>query len=411
MPIAEGALATIATYATIAAAATSVAGTVYASQQKGPKLPDGASSSKKVADAQAMALPDQLKLQQLQQQGGKGTVNMPAHQEQRQFVKVPKGSSWESIMSDPLHKGALSGPVGGFLYGHLGLSKKKKKYDYLPYDPKDFQEGGKYAGQQLPGEIVEQTVDVPYGPGEVDFTGYGTADIEGRKARDQADLELELGQKYGTQFADLARQNAEAADPLGTKARAMEYDLINKDMAVSPLSGTLNDQILSQVKAGRGLDAGSRELLDKAITDANASRGGRVMAGDVAGSMSTGAEGQARLDAAISKSGGFMASGQTPEDIAFRRTQQKMTNLGSFVNGATPESQFGNISRSSQGSTPVTGAQPNAAMPNNAGQVGTGYATSAYASNANNAANSTNSWFAGLSGLLSGIGSLKTAKG
>lgn len=72
------ALATIATLATIAAAGTSIYAQYEAANQKITPV-DSASSSKKVSNAQALALPEQLKLQQLMQQGGKGVVNMPAH--------------------------------------------------------------------------------------------------------------------------------------------------------------------------------------------------------------------------------------------------------------------------------------------------------------------------------------------
>jgi hypothetical protein len=245
----------------------------------------------------------------------------------------------------------------------------------------------------------------------VDFSGFGTADIEGKAARDQADLELSLGQKYGKDFAELARQNQELADPLGTQARAKQFELMQKDMPVSPLSKTLDEQIRGQLEAGRGLDAGSRELMDKAVADAAVSRGGGASAAEVTGSMSTGAEGQRRLEEALHKSQGFMSSGQTPEDIAFKRNQQMEANLGAFIAGQTPQSQFGNISRANQGATPVTGAQQNATMPNNAGAVGSNYSTAGFAANANTAANSTNSLFAGLSSLLTGIGSLKKTTG
>jgi hypothetical protein len=406
------ALSTIATIATIAAAATSIGGTIYASQQKGPTQPDGASSSKKVAMAQAMALPDQLKLQQLMQQGGKGTVNMPAHEREEDFYWVKGGSGNEYDEKKGLLGRAAMGadPIGGTIMSVFGANKQRTVWNPVPKS--EWGPGGQFEGQDPPPwGGGKRTIQVPEGPQEVDFSGFGTADIEGKKARDQADLELSLGQKYGKDFAELARQNQELADPLGTQARAKQFELMQKEMPVSPLSGTLDEQIRGQLEAGRGLDASSRELMDKAVADAAASRGGGASSEEVTGSMSTGAEGQRRLEEALHKSQGFMSSGQTPEDIAFKRNQQMEANLGAFISGQTPQSQFGNISRANQGATPVTGAQPNATMPNNAGAVGSNYSTAGFAANANTAANSTNSLFAGLSSLLTGIGSLKKKTG
>lgn len=269
------------------------------------------------------------------------------------------------------------------------------------------------AGQPRPPEAWSGEYDftVPAGPQEVDFSGFGTADVEGQKARQAADLQLTLSQKYGQQFAEEARKAQEQADPLGTKARAMQFDLMNKDLPTSPISGKLDSAITDQVKAGRGFDPMTRDLMDKAVAEANASRGGAAAADDIATSMSTGAGGQARLDAAIAKSKAFQASGQTPEDIAYKRAQQKIANTGAFVNGATPQSQFGNIAQAGQGATPVAGAQATTTMPNNASQLGSGYANAVNSANTSTANSQANNWFAGLSTLLSGIGSLTTAKG
>lgn len=399
------ALGTIATIALIAAAATSVAGGVYAATRKPPTLPDGASSSREVALAQAVALPTNLQLQQLEQQGGKGSVNMPAHGEVQKVVEVTTGNKADV-------KNILNG-VGGFIGSPGSLNPTQRTRELVPYVESEWAPGGKYHDQlESNGQApwYYQNMPVAAGPQEFDFSGYGTADIEGKKARDQADLELELGKKYGVDFATQNRLLAEQADPLGTAARAKEYEMMQQDQPVSPLSGQLNDQILAQVKAGRGLDPMSQALMERSLAEANATRGGGLSAGDVAGAMSTGASGEARMRAAADKGSQFLASGQTPEDVAFRRGQQKISNLGAFVGGQTPQSQFGNISRAGTGATPVNPGQATATMPNNAGQVGNAFANQAYQANVNQA-QQTPSWFTGLSSLLSGIGSLKSATG
>lgn len=398
------ALATIATIGTIAAAATSIAGAAYAATRSGPTQPNGYSSSRQVAQAQADALPEMLRLQQLEQMGGRGTVNMPAGYGTQRVVEVTTG---REANAGGIARSVFDLPTG-FIHG-IGDNTRDTR-EVVPYVESEWEPGGKYYDQRENGQAPWYYMPGAGGATEMDFTGYGTADIQGKAARDQADLEIALGQKYGTQFAEQSRALQEQADPLGTQARALEFELLQKDMPVSPLSGMLNEQIDAQVKAGRGLDPMSRDLLDASVRDANAARGGSVGANAVANSMSTGAEGQARLNAATAKGGQFLASGQTPEDIDFRRTQQGIANLGSFVNGQTPQSQFGNIARSNQGATPITGAQNNATMPNNAGQVGNSYANNAYAANAN-AAMQTPSWMAGLSSMLTSIGSVNTGRG
>lgn len=396
------ALATIATIATIVGVGASVGGSVYAATRKPPEMPDGASSSREVALAQAQAFPGNLGLQQLMQQGGKGSVYMPAHQGKEKMVEVTVGQEPNRAQRSPMT----------WLAGGAPIFSTNNKRELVPYVESEWQEGGKYFDQLENGKAPWYYVptDVPAGPQEFDFTGYGTADIEGKRARDQADLELEIGKKYGVDFATQARLNQEQADPLGTAARAKEYELLQKETPVSPISGTLNDQITAQVKAGRGVDPMSAELLDRALAQANAVRGNQTAGADVLESLGTGAQGEARAQAAAGKGRQFLASGQTPEDIAYRRTQQGISNLGAFVNGQTPQSQFGNISRANQGAAPVTGAQKNATMPNNAGQIGQNFASNAYAANVNAAQNNP-SWLTGLSSILSGIGGLKAATG
>lgn len=405
------ALGTIATLATIAAAGTSIYAGIEAANRSIPTV-DGASSSKKVSDAQAAALPTQLQLQQLMQQGGKGYVDMPAHTREEDFYWVQGGSEWDYNEKTGLFGRAAMGvdPIGGTVLAILGANSDRTIWNQVPKS--EWEEGGQFYGQDVPPwGGGKRTVQVAAGPQLVDFSGYGTADIEGTKARKQTDNALTLAQKYGVQFAEQARKEQEQADPLGTKARQMEYDLLKKDMPVSPINAKLNEQITGQVKAGRGFDPMTADLLDKAVAEANASRGGQATAGDISTSMSTGAAGQQRLDAALSKSGSFLQSGQTPEDVAYKRAQQTISNTGSFVNGQTPQSQFGNLANAGNGATPVAQSQTTTGLPNNATQIGTSYANSVNTGNTNQALNGTNSWFAGLSTLLNGISSLNTAKG
>lgn len=376
--------ATVASVATVAAAAASIY--AVASAPGAPKYPDSASASREIAEAQAGALPTQRALAAAEQQGGKASVPVAEHKVESKWVRVPRPGDE--------HRGG-KGPT-----------------QLVPYVPAEWEAGGKYAALGTP-KISSKFTTVPGGTKEVDFAGYGTADIQGQLANKYADLQLELGRKYGTQFAEEAARELELSDPQGTKARQEEYDIIqqmlNDPSPINPLSKTLESQVGSQLKAGSGLDAMSREQLDKAVADANTARGGGLGSNDVERSMSTGYEGQARRDAGIQKAQAFLGSGQTPEDIEYKREQQNLANLSSFVGGRTPQSQFSGLKTAGQGAAPVTGADQAPTMAGGAAQTGGAYSVAAYNAKTNQLANTANPWMSGLSTLLSGLGTVNKA--
>jgi hypothetical protein len=420
-------LATIAEIAAIAAAASSVAGTAYSATQSAPKPPNGASSSRRVAYAQANALPIQRGLSAAEQQGGQYSAWVPGHNEPTQYVKVPAGTSGVTGAGAAYGTG-LAGLISretGF--GLPGTGSNEPQFTYVPYHAEDWQEGGKYAntalahGPNAPGSdawmrnhVVTRGQHVAGHTQNYDFSGYGTADIEGEQARQFAKLQEELGAKYGTQFAEEAKHEAELADPMGTQARAKELELINQGIEnpppINPMATTLDQRMQERLKAGSGLDSMSQEALDKAIQNANASRGGSVGAEDVTQSLSTGAEGAARRQAAIQQALQYTSSGVSPADVEYRREQQNLQNLGSFVAGRTPESQFANLSGAgAAGATPFYGGQPLPQQPQNAGAGGQGYALSNYLAGLRQQQGQVGGWTAGISGLLNTIGALGQA--
>lgn len=383
-------LSTIATIVEAVAAAASVASAGYAAAQGAPEIPSAGSASRGIARAKARALPLQRQIAAAEQQGGQITIPVGPHKVPKQFVRVP------------VIPGATLSP---------GVPTK-----LVPYNADEWAAGGKYASLIPEGKspkIETHNVKVPKGEKTYDFSGYGTADIQSKLARQTADIESELGKKYGVQFAEEARREAELADPQGTAARKMENELIQQELAnprpINPLSTTLESQIDDQLKAGRGLDPMSRDLLDQAVARANLDRSGRTSAGDIATSLSTGNEGQARLNAAEGKAQSFLSSGSSPEDIAYRREQQRLADLGAFVGGRTPESQFQNLSGASQGAAPFTPAQPGPTMPGGSAQQGNAYSVAGYQANVNAANNQVNPWMAGLSSILSGVGAIGKA--
>lgn len=236
----------------------------------------------------------------------------------------------------------------------------------------------------------------------VDFTGLGTADVEGAVARKMAEVQLHLSQKYDSQFIEQSLAQEKLADPESFAARDKMSSLIQSQIERpidSPVSDLLDKQVSASVKAAKSgrLDPETQAILDQATTDALAARGGDGgQAGDFSAPLTTGFAGEARRTAAAKAGTGWLASGQTPEDIAYRREQQNLGNLSAEVTGKTPQSQFGALRQAQNGPTPVVTGAPLAQLPTNINQTAAGGAIAAQGAQANQA----NLWLAGMSTLL-----------
>jgi hypothetical protein len=425
-------IATLAELAAIAAAGVSIGGTVASATQSAPRGPNAASASRRVAYALANALPIQRGISAAEQQGGQYSAWVPGHNEPTQFVRVPiddnMGSSAGDFGSRQEQATHSAGPFAFTPGAELfGIGSSGPQYKYIPYHAEDWQEGGKYAGTAFtkgpnaPGSdawmrahVVTRGQHVAGHTQNYDFSGYGTADIEGELARQYAHLQEQLGAKYGTQFAEEARHEAELADPQSFAARAKELELIQQGIdnpaPINPMATTLDQRMTERLKAGSGLDSMSQEALDKAIQGANASRGGSLGAGDVAESLSTGVEGAARRQAAIQDALRYVGSGVSPGDVQYRREQQNLQNLGSFVAGRTPESEFQNLSGAgAAGAAPFYGGQPLPQQPSNAGAGGPQYALANWQAGLRQQQSQVGGWTTGLSALLGSIGALGRA--
>lgn len=418
------AFGTIAAIAGIVSAAAAVASTAYAATADQPKSPSAYSSSKQVADAQASALPLQRQLQALEQQGGKFNSTS-------QTLSLKAGSAkgkLNGLGSDPAYQALKDS--GGF-----GWTKLIGGQDKGPSEAKALLKSVKKSGDKEGAKIIKQAIKdakksktgevtlykdstgryVPASIGTADFTGYSTADIQGKLARQNTENQIALADKYGVQFAEEARREAALADPEGTAARQMMADMIrgslDNPLPVNPMAKTLEGDINSQLKAGSGQDANSRALLDKAVMDANATRGGGASADAVADDIASGWQGRARKEAGIQKAQSFLNSGSTPGDIQERRQQTDLSNLSDFIGGRTPQSQFAGISAAGKGAAPYYQAQPGAQLPNNAASTGAGYANTAYASQVQNDIATGSQWMRGLSALVGAAGSANKIAG
>ena len=231
------------------------------------------------------------------------------------------------------------------------------------------------------------------------FTGYGTADIQGRIAEQMAPGELALAQKYDPQFIAAALAQENLANPQGAQARQAENALIQKQITqpiANPVAQTLTDQVQSQVEAGKGLDEFDKQALDQAVQQALQSRGATNQGQNWQDGLTAGAAGTARQMAGIQKGVGLMTSGVTPQDVAYRREQQNLANLSREISGQTPVTEFRSLSGAQEGPTPTVAGQ---ALPL-AGQNQLPTAAGAYETQYAQQINQPNPWLTGITSAI-----------
>jgi len=345
--------------ATVAGAALS-AGVAYASQ---PDYGNPSKSSRKVVLAQLKALPGQRKVE------AAAKLGIPVDYQTFGKKKV--------TIEKPIDQALKDGDITPVEYNRYAAN------------------GQKMAKVRIPQGAVQHA----------DFTGYGDADIEGQLAKDMAQNQLELQQKYGEDFAKLAREQAALADPEGTAARGMLADkIMEMDEARKtrqrPVATMLDAQIGGDVDLGRDLDPES----EAAIREVLARRGDTTSGLDgVSQYLQDGPEGDARIAGRLRRGMAYQSSGQSPEDQAYREEQQSMADMASFLGGRTPQSQFGALQAGQQGASPMPrgGALPN--VQPNINQMGAQAGLQRYGQGVQAVAGNVSPWFAGLSLAAKGI--------
>ena len=188
-----------------------------------------------------------------------------------------------------------------------------------------------------------------------DFKGSSDADATradmefGAEAADfMAKTMLDVQQKYGKDFVKQRIEELKAADPTGYEVRQMLGESAKEDLALgSALSPDMARQVTQQERA------------------AQSARGG------ILGSAPAAAE--------------AMSLG----DAGFRMRQQRLANAASFLSGATPVAQFGQISGAQQGASPFNplGIQTGIGVNPNAGAQGQQFAMNSYNQQMNYASN------------------------
>lgn len=238
----------------------------------------------------------------------------------------------------------------------------------------------------------------------VDFTGYGDADIQGRLARANAANTLELQQKYGEDFAREALRQQALADPEGTAARALLADKINEMEAARktrerPVAEALDRSVMDEVDLGRGVDSATQDAIARTL----ARRGDTTLeTGDVSDEMARGLQGEERLRQRLQKGTGYLSSGVSPEDAAYREEQQSLANMANFLGGRTPQSQFSSLSGGQQGASPQARAPGLPGVDPNLMQQGAQAGLQNYSAGVRAAANQVSPWFAGLNLAVNG---------
>jgi len=275
--------------------------------------------------------------------------------------------------------------------------------------------------QGQPSRLPTDTIRIRTGAApetrHADFTGFGDAEVQARIARQMAENQIALERKYGKQFAEIAREQQEASDPEGAEARRLLASEINRiederGQAQRPVADLLDSQMIEELQKGKGTTGD----VDAAVAQVLARRGeggtgGTVTGQDIGEEMATGEQGQRRLNKRVQQAMSYLSSGATPEDVDYRRRQQSMANMSSFLGGRTPQAQFGNLSGGQQGATPIVRGQALPQSNPNSLAIGQNAAVQQANMGAQNAANNVNGWFAGLAALTRGVQAYGAARG
>jgi len=245
---------------------------------------------------------------------------------------------------------------------------------------------------------------------QYDFTGLGEADNARVMSDKMAQVLLDLQRDLGPEFIKQRIEELKAADPQGYAARQQLFDRILKSVEASPdrpLAADLQSSIVGELQNAGRLD---RRMLDQVQQSV---RGGQVRRGNYLGSAATAEEAggvvrasESLRDSQQQQALGFLNSGVTPEDVAYRRIQQSLGNLGAYIGGETPTAQFNQLSGAGNAAVPFVSGGPNSQTTNpNAGAQGMNWANQIYSGNVNWQQNQVNPWIAGLN---FGAGAMQT---
>lgn len=248
-----------------------------------------------------------------------------------------------------------------------------------------------------------------------DFTGLGTADNNAVISDQMAQAMLDIQKNYGSEYIKQRLANLQQADPTGYAARKQMFDRILADADKNPnrpIAEDLQAQIADALAKGGSLTTGPGSQLEQIQQDV---RGRQIANGIFLGNAPANQESNAVFQAGDavkqqrqSQAAGFLNSGVTPEDVEYRRIQQSLSNLGTFVNGQSPVTEFGSLSGAQGGAAPFDPGQ--VAMPTlnpNAGYQGMQDASQLYSGQVNWSNSQVNPWTFGLSTGINALGAAR----
>ncbi len=193
---------------------------------------------------------------------------------------------------------------------------------------------------------------------EYDFTGLGDADNAAVISEQMAQVLLDIQKNYGAEYVKQRLANLRQADPTGYAARQQLFDRILADVEKNPdrpLADDLQAQIVDSLHQGAKLDSRETEQVQQDVRGKQLHSG--IYLGNAAASEEANAvvgAGEQMRDEREQQALAFQTAGVSPEDVEYRRIQQGLSNLGSFVNGQTPTAQFGSLSGAGNGAAPFT---------------------------------------------------------
>jgi hypothetical protein len=127
--------------------------------------------------------------------------------------------------------------------------------------------------------------------------------------------------------------------------------------------------------------------------------------------MNIGQAADARRSQRQQKAAAFLAGGFGKDERNYRKSQQDMANLSSFMSGQTPTAQFQQLSGAQQGAAPFVPGTPGQTLNPNAGQQGAQFAQGVWNTQANIASQQANPWLQGLGLGLKAVGTVAGAGG
>lgn len=380
-----------------------------------PSEPNLVAGSQGIADTNAALLPVQRALEAAQQTGGTATFTLPAGTTPEELanasgVVTPVGGYQQQVYIPGSYFQQQDGTNQNWFQRNNPNAQANQPGQWVPYSAADFAAGGKYASIQNPQIKSTQTSN----QATANFTGIGQADVQAAIAKQTAANQLATAQQFDPKFIAQALSQQAQADPQSFAARAEEAKLVQDQIdrpINSPVSDMLNQQVQDSLTAAKNhsLTDMDTQRLNAAVAQAQSDRGGPGPNADFSIPLTTGFAGEQRQANAAAAAQGFLGSGSSPEDIAYRREQQNLGNLSAEVNGKTPQSQFASMSGAQSGPTPMMTAAPLSVLPGDQSQAAAQVAIQNWNTANRASASQVNPWMQGLSGAMGLAGAAGSA--